>query len=107
MPPEEGLPCVLLKQGSFSWQGPGVDGAGASEGGAAKGSLLLHGLDLHIAQVPASAELLPRVSAHRPMSKGASASLSGLAGRRGREGRLWEEFLTGCSYWRTKQVNYT
>ncbi|XP_054459670.1 ATP-binding cassette sub-family C member 10 [Anoplopoma fimbria] len=49
--PEDSQTSILLSQGTFSWQGP--DGLnqnkeGETDPGAAKGSLLLHGLTLHI-----------------------------------------------------------
>lgn len=31
---------------------------------------------------------------------------AGLPGGCGGEGRLWEEFVAGCSLWRTQQVKY-
>ncbi|XP_056891799.1 ATP-binding cassette sub-family C member 10 [Takifugu flavidus] len=46
--PEDSHTSVLLNQGTFSWQGPELDKEGPSEGEAAKGSLLLHSLNLHI-----------------------------------------------------------
>lgn len=45
--PEDDQTSLLLSQGSFSWEGPsGLHEEG--EGGAAKGSLLLHSLNLHV-----------------------------------------------------------
>ncbi|XP_068583608.1 LOW QUALITY PROTEIN: ATP-binding cassette sub-family C member 10 [Cebidichthys violaceus] len=44
--PEDSRTSILLSQGTFSWQGP--DGDRGSEAGAAEGSLLLHGLTLHV-----------------------------------------------------------
>ena len=52
--PEDSNTSVLLCQGTFSWQGPDGPKEGGAEGGAAKGSLLLHGLDLHITKVQTS-----------------------------------------------------
>ncbi|GAA6230797.1 multidrug resistance-associated protein 7-like [Lates japonicus] len=49
--PEDSQTSLLLNQGAFSWQrpgGPDQNEGGETETGAAKGSLLLHGLDLHI-----------------------------------------------------------
>ncbi|XP_070712711.1 ATP-binding cassette sub-family C member 10 [Pempheris klunzingeri] len=49
--PEDSQTSVLLSQGKFSWQGPDSpdrDKEGETESGGAKGSLLLHGLSLHI-----------------------------------------------------------
>lgn len=50
--PEDSHTSVLLNQGTFSWQGPELDKERPSEGEAAKGSLLLHSLNLHINKVP-------------------------------------------------------
>lgn len=50
--PEDSDTSVLLNQGTFSWQGPELDKEGPSEVEAAKGSLLLHSLNLHINKVP-------------------------------------------------------
>ncbi|KAK2817485.1 hypothetical protein Q5P01_025676 [Channa striata] len=44
--PEDGRTSVLLSRGTFSWQGPNNECE--TENGAAKGSLLLHSLNLHI-----------------------------------------------------------
>lgn len=49
--PEDSHTSVLLSQGTFSWQGLDSPNEGATEDGAAKGSLLLHGLNLHVAKV--------------------------------------------------------
>uniref|UniRef100_A0A8D3BHY2 ATP-binding cassette sub-family C member 10 n=1 Tax=Scophthalmus maximus TaxID=52904 RepID=A0A8D3BHY2_SCOMX len=46
--PEDDRTSVLLSQGTFSWQRP--DGPDQNQQGAGGGSLLLHGLDLHIAK---------------------------------------------------------
>ncbi|XP_071359815.1 ATP-binding cassette sub-family C member 10 isoform X2 [Trachinotus anak] len=49
--PEDSETSVLLSQGTFSWQkpgGPDQSKEGEAETGAAKGSLLLHSLNLHI-----------------------------------------------------------
>uniref|UniRef100_A0A4W6DUG8 ATP-binding cassette sub-family C member 10 n=1 Tax=Lates calcarifer TaxID=8187 RepID=A0A4W6DUG8_LATCA len=49
--PEDSHTSLLLNQGTFSWQRPGSpdqNEGGESETAAAKGSLLLHGLSLHI-----------------------------------------------------------
>ncbi|KAM6940945.1 LOW QUALITY PROTEIN: ATP-binding cassette sub-family C member 10 [Lycodopsis pacificus] len=44
--PEDSRTAILLSQGTFSWQGP--DKEREREAGAAKGSLLLHSLTLHV-----------------------------------------------------------
>lgn len=52
--PEDTQTSVLMSRGTFTWQGPdGTDqlGEGDTESGAAKGSLLLHSLNLHITMV--------------------------------------------------------
>ncbi|XP_022623376.1 multidrug resistance-associated protein 7 isoform X2 [Seriola dumerili] len=49
--PEDSQTSVLLNQGTFSWQrpvGPDHSKEGETETGAAKGSLMLHSLNLHI-----------------------------------------------------------
>ncbi|XP_034455993.1 multidrug resistance-associated protein 7 [Hippoglossus hippoglossus] len=48
--PEDDQTSVLLSQGTFSWQGPGGPDQSreGSEPGAAKGSLMLHSLNLHV-----------------------------------------------------------
>ncbi|XP_020495276.1 ATP-binding cassette sub-family C member 10 [Labrus bergylta] len=49
--PEDSQTSILLSQGKFSWQGPNSsnqNNEGESECGAARGSLLLHSLNLHI-----------------------------------------------------------
>ncbi|XP_054865638.1 ATP-binding cassette sub-family C member 10 isoform X2 [Amphiprion ocellaris] len=49
--PEDSQTSVLLSQGTFSWQGPNScdqNKEGETETGAAKGSLQLHSLNLHI-----------------------------------------------------------
>ncbi|XP_028265886.1 multidrug resistance-associated protein 7 isoform X1 [Parambassis ranga] len=45
--PEDSQTSVLLSQGTFSWQGPNSF-EGETETGAAKGSLQLHSLNLHV-----------------------------------------------------------
>lgn len=52
--PDDSHTCVLLNQGTFSWQGPDLDKERPSDDGADKGSLLLHSLNLHINKVPVS-----------------------------------------------------
>uniref|UniRef100_A0A3B4XU10 ATP-binding cassette, sub-family C (CFTR/MRP), member 10 n=1 Tax=Seriola lalandi dorsalis TaxID=1841481 RepID=A0A3B4XU10_SERLL len=50
--PEDSQTSVLLNQGTFSWQRPvGHSKEGETETGAAKGSLMLHSLNLHITKV--------------------------------------------------------
>lgn len=44
--PEDSQTSVLLSQGTFSWEGPD-----APKDGGSAGSLLLRGLDLHVAKV--------------------------------------------------------
>lgn len=52
--PEGSQTSVLLSQGTFSWQGPdSPNKEGETETGA-KGSLLLHSLNLHITKVRAT-----------------------------------------------------
>lgn len=46
--PEDSQTSVLLSQGTFSWHGPDRPKEGETETGAAKGSLQLHSLNLHI-----------------------------------------------------------
>ncbi|KAM9362938.1 ATP-binding cassette sub-family C member 10 [Symphorus nematophorus] len=46
--PEDSQTSVLLSQGTFSWQGPDSPREGETETAAAKGSLLLNSLNLHI-----------------------------------------------------------
>ncbi|XP_034544576.1 multidrug resistance-associated protein 7 [Notolabrus celidotus] len=49
--PEDSQTSVLLSQGKFSWQGPDAPNQNnerESGSGSAKGSLLLHSLDLHV-----------------------------------------------------------
>uniref|UniRef100_UPI0037E7DE69 ATP-binding cassette sub-family C member 10 isoform X2 n=2 Tax=Semicossyphus pulcher TaxID=241346 RepID=UPI0037E7DE69 len=51
--PEDSQTSVLLSQGTFSWlgpDGPNQSKEGEAERGAAKGSLLLHSLNLHISK---------------------------------------------------------
>lgn len=55
--PEDSQTSVLLSQGTFSWQGPDSPNQNKeeeTETGAAKGSLLLHSLNLHITKVQAT-----------------------------------------------------
>lgn len=49
--PEDSQTSVLLNQGTFSWQGPDSPTDGETGRGAAKGSLQLHSLNLHITKV--------------------------------------------------------
>lgn len=104
--PEDNQTSVLLSRGTFSWQGPDSPKEGEAEGRVAEGSLLLHGLDLHIAKVQGNCQHTRCLHAHVGTDAVTLVSVSGLAGCRGGEGRLWEEFLTGCSHWRTQQVNH-
>ncbi|TKS68688.1 Multidrug resistance-associated protein 7 ATP-binding cassette sub-family C member 10 [Collichthys lucidus] len=46
--PEDSQTSILLSHGKFSWQGPDSPKEGEPETGAAKESLLLHSLSLHI-----------------------------------------------------------
>ncbi|XP_059187951.1 ATP-binding cassette sub-family C member 10 [Centropristis striata] len=46
--PEDSQTSILLSQGTFSWQDPNQDEERETESGAAKGSLQLHALTLHI-----------------------------------------------------------
>lgn len=49
--PEDSQTSILLSHGKFSWQGPDSPKEGEPETGAAKESLLLHSLSLHITKV--------------------------------------------------------
>lgn len=62
--PEDSQTSVLLRRGTFSWQGPNSPKEGEAEGGAADGSLLLHGLDLHITKVRGNCRRTQRLRAH-------------------------------------------
>ncbi|XP_037327748.2 ATP-binding cassette sub-family C member 10 [Pungitius pungitius] len=48
VPPEDGETAILLSQGTFSWRGP--EGPPPDKEGGATGSLLLRGLNLHVAK---------------------------------------------------------
>ena len=48
--PEDTQTSILLSQGTFSWQGPDSQNE-ETESGAAEGSLVLHGLTLHVTKV--------------------------------------------------------
>lgn len=60
MSPEDSQTSLLFNQGTFAWQGPDSPKDGETERGAAKGSLQLHSLNLHITKVLVLAELVLR-----------------------------------------------
>lgn len=49
--PEDSQTSILMSQGTFSWQGPRGVTEGETETRAGKGSLQLHGLNLHVSKV--------------------------------------------------------